>query len=82
MREEFRDIVCEATVLVRLALSLVFILLLLSLYGLFFVSPGTGGYYLSMINFAVLGTLLIGAVGLLRWCSKKERKYVGDYGEE
>lgn len=70
MTDEFWDVVCAAGPALRVALTGVFVLLLLSLFALLFISPGSGSYYLTLANLLILIPLMGVLVYSIRRCGQ------------
>ena len=77
MNRTFLDVLCGATHLVRRVLQTVVVLLLLLGFSFLFVAPGTGSYYIAIVNAIILVPLLVASMTIIYWCeSKRERKTI------
>ena len=77
MSEQFFRRVCRYRYLLWLLFQFVVVLLLLSLFSVPFLEPGSPTYYISIINFVILLALLAASGGLAFVCERRrERKTV------
>ncbi|MFB6141175.1 MAG: hypothetical protein ABEJ26_12165 [Halosimplex sp.] len=70
MDETLGDIVRRGEPAYRLFLPIVLFLVLLFLFSLPTVKPGTTAYYLTIANFFILSTALLMNLGLLYYCRR------------
>lgn len=71
---KFWDKICAFTPLWQLALAIIMMLLVLTVFSLAFVTPGTGSYYIVLFNLLLLGILTITDIGVLYVCKQYRQK--------
>lgn len=74
VEQSFWKLICQAGYLLRIVFAAACVLLFLTIYGLFYVAPGSNGYYVSILNLAILSTLLVGIIVVLRKCGEYAEK--------
>lgn len=73
--ERFKEKLCSVAPLWRISLAFILVLLSISVFSFIFVTPGTKSYYITVVNFLVLGPLLVTNLVILYTCqSRSERK--------
>lgn len=72
--ERFWNWICGVGPLWRITLAVIMILLAISVFSIRFVEPGSESYYISLVNFVLLGFLLAGNLSILYRCKKGREK--------
>lgn len=73
MWDEFLDLICDFRPLLRLAFAIVVVLILLSVWGIQYVTPGTETYYITIANFVILGIMFVFLITLIRACHRTDQ---------
>ncbi|KZN23121.1 hypothetical protein A4G99_16630 [Haladaptatus sp. R4] len=68
--EKFWKVVCATGPAIKIALNIIIVLILLSIYSFLIVSPDTGSYYLTLANITILVILLVFVLYSIWRCDK------------
>ena len=82
MSEQFFRRICRYRYLLWLLFQFVVVLLLLSLFSVPFLEPGSPTYYISIVNFVILLALLAVSGGLAFVCERRRQRKTVDAVEK